>query len=75
MVEIPGEPHFIPYQVYPLVGLALEDDYQRLQERMFRMFGVGGTDKLHFATYAKQLGNGLDEQLDKFVREHPDTRL
>ncbi len=55
--------------------LALEDDYQRLQERMFRMFGVEGTDKLHFATYAKQLGNGLDEQLDKFVREHPDTRL
>ncbi len=26
--------------------LALEDDYQRLQERMFRMFGVEGTDKL-----------------------------
>ena len=55
--------------------LALEDDYQRLQERMYRMFGVDGTDKLHFATCAKQLGNGLDEQLDKFVQEHPDTRL
>ena len=53
--------------------LALEDDYQRLQERMYRMFGVDGTDELHFATCAKQLGNGLDEQLDKFVREHPDT--
>ena len=39
------------------------------------MFGVEGTDKLHFAVYAKQLGNGLDEQLDKFVREYPDTRL
>lgn len=55
--------------------LALEDDYQRLQERMYRMFGVEGTDKLHFATCAKQLGNGLDEQLEKFVEEHPDTRL
>ena len=65
------------YDVRPgtVLYLALEDDYQRLQERMFRMFGVEGTDKLHFATYAKQLGNGLDEQLDKFVREHPDTRL
>ena len=55
--------------------LALEDDYPRLQERMFRMFGVEGTDKLHFAVYAKQIGNGLDEQLEKFVEEHPDTRL
>ena len=65
------------YDVRPgtVLYLALEDDYQRLQERMFRMFGVEGTDKLHFATCAKQLGNGLDEQLDKFVREHPDTRL
>ena len=55
--------------------LALEDDYQRLQERMFRMFSVEGTDNLHFAVYAKQLGAGLDEQLEKFIREHPDTRL
>ena len=42
---------------------------------MFRMFGVEGTDNLHFAVYAKQLGAGLDEQLEKFIREHPDTRL
>ena len=55
--------------------LALEDDYQRLQERMSRMFGVEGTDNLHFAVYAKQLGAGLDEQLEKFIREHNDTRL
>jgi len=55
--------------------LALEDDYQRLQERMSRMFGVEGTDNLHFAVYAKQLGAGLDEQLEKFIREHGDTRL
>ena len=39
------------------------------------MFGVEGTDNLHFAVYAKQLGAGLDEQLEKFIREHPDTRL
>ena len=36
--------------------LALEDDYRRLQERLSRMFGVEGTDTLHFATCAKQLG-------------------
>jgi RecA-family ATPase len=55
--------------------LALEDNYQRLQERMFRMFGVEGTDDLHFAVYAKQIGNGLDEQLEKFLCEHPNTNL
>lgn len=55
--------------------LALEDDYQRLQERMFRMFGVDDTKNLFFAIAAKQLGNGLDEQLEKFVREHQGTKL
>ena len=39
------------------------------------MFGVEGTDKLRFAVCAKHLGAGLDEQLEKFIREHPDTRL
>ena len=55
--------------------LALEDDYRRLQERLSRMFGVEGTDTLHFATCAKQLGAGLAEQLHRFVSEHQDTRL
>jgi RecA-family ATPase len=65
------------YEVHKgtVLYLALEDNYQRLQERMFRMFGVEGTDDLHFAVYAKQIGNGLDEQLEKFLREHPDTNL
>ena len=55
--------------------LALEDDYRRLQERMYRMFGTESTDSLFFATSANQLGKGLDEQLQGFIREHPDTRL
>ena len=53
--------------------LALEDDESRLQRRMFRMFGVEGISSLHFATSAKMLGSGLDEQLEKFVRDHSDT--
>ena len=32
-------------------------------------------DNLLFAVYAKQLGVGLEEQLKKFVREHPNTKL
>ena len=55
--------------------LALEDDYQRIQSRMFMMYGVNDTPNLHFATAAGKVGNGLDEQLENFMREHPDTKL
>ena len=55
--------------------LALEDDYPRLQERLYRMFGVDSTEDLRFSTWSKQLSNGLEEQLKGFVRERPDTRL
>ena len=65
------------YDVQPaaVLYLALEDDFQRLQARLFRMFGVNDTEKLFFAVAAKQLGKGLDEQLERFVSEHPDTKL
>lgn len=55
--------------------LALEDDYQRIQSRMFMMYGVEDSDKIHFATAANKIENGLDEQLEFFVRENPDTKL
>ena len=65
------------YSVNPgtVLYLALEDDYRRIQERLYRMFGVEGTDNLHFATCAKSLGAGLYEQLKRFVREHLGTNL
>lgn len=55
--------------------LALEDDYARLQKRLYQMFGVEGTDKLHFATQAKNVSEGLDQQLEDFVQKHSDARL
>ena len=65
------------YEVHPgtVLYLALEDDFQRIQSRMFMMYGVNDTDRLHFATAAGKIGNGLDEQLENFVCEHPDTKL
>ena len=65
------------YEVHPgtVLYLALEDDFQRIQSRMFMMYGVNDTDRLYFATAAGKIGNGLDEQLENFVREHPDTKL
>ena len=55
--------------------LALEDDYRRLQERLYRMFGTESADNLFFSVSAGQLGKGLDEQLARFVAEHTDTKL
>lgn len=39
------------------------------------MYGVEDSEKLHFATVANKIGNGLDEQLEYFMREHHDTKL
>lgn len=64
-----------PVRKGTVLYLALEDDYRRLQERLFRMFGTDSAENLHFAVSAKQLGNGLDKQLEGFVREYPDTKL
>jgi RecA-family ATPase len=55
--------------------LALEDTENRLQERLFRMYGTESAEDLHFTIWAKQLGSGLDEQLQRFVNEHPNTKL
>ena len=65
------------YQVHQgmVLYLALEDDFQRIQSRMFKMYGVDDTPHLHFATAAGKIGNGLDQQLANFVRDHPDTKL
>lgn len=55
--------------------LALEDDYRRLQERLYRMFGTETTPNLFFSVASKSLNEGLFEQLDGFIREHHDTGL
>ena len=70
----------VPLWEYParkgtVLYLALEDDYRRLQERLYRMFGTDGADSLFFSVSAGNLGNGLDEQLQEFMKQHTDTRL
>ena len=69
-----------PFWNYPVrkgsvLYLALEDDYRRLQERLYRMFGTQISDNLHFSVSANQIGKGLDEQLQGFINAHPDTNL
>ncbi len=55
--------------------LALEDDYRRLQERLYRMFGTETTPDLFFSVASKSLNEGLLDQLDTFMNEHPETSL
>ena len=55
--------------------LALEDDYSRLQERLYRMFGVEATSSLHLAINANTLAEGLVEQIAGYIRKQEDIRL
>ena len=55
--------------------LALEDNQERLQQRLYRMFGTDVAPALYFSNAAKLLGGGLDQQIETFRREHPDTNL
>lgn len=55
--------------------LALEDDYRRLQERLYRMFGTETTSDLFFSVASKSLNEGLLDQLDTFMHEHPETSV
>ena len=70
----------IPLWEYPVrqgtvLYLALEDDYSRLQERLYRMFGTEGTDNLHFATSANHIEEGLEKQIKGFIMDNRDTEL
>ena len=54
---------------------ALEDNYARLQRRLFRMFGAEAAENLYFATHCKTANGGLEDQIRSFMRAHPNTGL
>lgn len=64
-----------PVRKGTVLYLALEDDYKRLQERFYRMFGTDSTDNLHISVSANYLSDGLCDQLTGFLNSHPDTNL
>ncbi len=56
--------------------LALEDSERRLRERMGRLLnGAPAPEGFYLATAAGTTDNGLLDELEGFVREHPDTDL
>ena len=54
--------------------LCLEDSFQRIQSRLFDLT-EDAPPTLHFAVMSQQLHNGLVEQIEQFLKEHPQTRL
>ena len=64
-----------PVQQGDVLYLSLEDDYARLQERLYRMFGTETSDHLHLSVNAHSLSNGLLEQLSLYLANHPNTSL
>lgn len=55
--------------------LALEDDFSRLQGRLYKMFGIEEIRNFHFATASKCIGDGLDYQLNKFIDDNGNVSL
>ena len=54
--------------------LCLEDSFQRIQSRLFDLT-EDAPPTLHFAVMSQQLHNGLVEQIEQFLKEHPATGL
>ena len=50
--------------------LALEDDYARLQRRLYTMFGECENDNLYLATQSHQLNDGLDNNVCLLLVHH-----
>ncbi len=74
-VSTGSPPWNYPVRQGDVLYLALEDDYRRLQKRLYRMFETESTKNLHFAVSSNQLDNGLEKQLEGFLQEHPNTKL
>ena len=57
--------------------LCLEDTFYRIQDRLFRLTDKVGeaSERLHFAVASCKLTDGLVNQLEEYLKEHPGTRL
>ena len=65
----------IPVRQGTVLYMAPEDEYSRLQDRLYRMFGVKEEKNLRLAVAAHSINQGLFEQLNYFMSEYRDTSL
>ena len=70
-----GEPLWsFAAQQCSVLYLCLEDSYQRIRCRLLGLT-EDAPDTLHFSIIAEQLHGGLEQQIERFLLEHPDTSL
>lgn len=70
-----GEPMWeLPTAQGTVLYLCLEDSYARIQNRLFQITD-DAPGALHFANLSGRIGGGLEEQIEHFLEEHPDTIL
>ncbi|MFR1800761.1 MAG: AAA family ATPase [Faecalispora jeddahensis] len=54
--------------------LCLEDSFARIQSRLFEITDEAPSN-LHFAVMSDVIGNGLELQIENFIKDHPGTGL
>lgn len=70
-----GEPLWsFAAQQCSVLYLCLEDSYQRIRCRLLDLTEYA-PDTLHFSIIAEQLHGGLEQQIERFLLEHPSTGL
>lgn len=70
-----GEPLWsFAAQKCDVLYLCLEDSYQRIRCRLLDLT-EDAPDTLHFSIMAAQLHNGLEQQIEQFLSDHPNTGL
>lgn len=70
-----GEPIWgMPVKQGEVLYLALEDHENRLQDRII-LLGDDAPENLHFSFSYPLLGNGLEEEIEKFLHAYPHTVL
>jgi replicative DNA helicase len=57
-----------------VVYLCLEDSFARIQNRLFEITDDAPSN-LHFAIMSDTIGNGLEIQIENFIKEHSETGL
>ncbi len=70
-----GQPIWgMPVKQGTTLYLCLEDSTLRIQNRLFDVT-EDAPETVHFCTESAALGKGLEQQLEDFLRDHPDTVL
>ena len=70
-----GEPIWeLPVTKGDALYLCLEDSYSRIQNRLLDITD-SAPDNIFFSTMSEKLRSGLEEQIEEFLSEHPNTNL